>query len=104
MPPTLTGLTPRYLHDADVYRCPRLVAAEKRFPEAIQPAPGGAVDYGYANWLATDDHPSEAVAWDSHPRHNGRANVLYLSGAVQRVGADALAELNRATVGREVER
>ncbi|MBM3497975.1 MAG: type II secretion system protein, partial [Armatimonadetes bacterium] len=46
-PPTLTDLTPRYLHDPDVYRCPRVEAAARRFPREPRALPEGEPDYGY---------------------------------------------------------
>jgi len=95
-PPELTALTPRYLHDRDVYRCPRVVAAEKRFPEQGRTTPEGGTDYAYVPGLAQDDHPKEAVVWDRGPWHRHHANVLYLSGAVRRVDEAELKRLNAA--------
>ena len=94
LPPELTGLTPRYLHDTDVYRCPRVEAAMKRFPEEPRPVPEDEPDYAYRAGLAHDDHPREAVAWDRGPWHRHGGNVLYLSGAVAHVEAAELARLN----------
>jgi len=93
-PPELTALTPRYLYERDVYRCPRVVAAEKRFPEQGRITPEGGIDYAYMPGLAHDDHPREAVVWDREPWHRHGANVLYLSGAVSRVDEQQLRELN----------
>jgi hypothetical protein len=99
--PGLRALTPRYLHDDDVYRCPTTRDWELRWGPALKPEPPGSVDYAYHPGLAIDDRPQEAVAWDSAPRHHDRGNVLTLSGAVKPVRAAALADLNRsATAGR----
>jgi len=105
-PPQLTALTPRYLHDLDIYRCPKLVAAEKRFPEAHLPSPGNEVDYAYVPGLAHDDHPKEPIVWDREPWHRGGGNVLYLSGAVARVDEGELKRVNASLggVGVEVQR
>jgi prepilin-type N-terminal cleavage/methylation domain-containing protein len=95
-PPELPALTPRYLYERDIYRCPRVVAAEKRFPEQGRVTPEGGTDYAYMPGLAQDDHPKEAVAWDREPWHRRGANVLYLSGAVTRVDEAELKRLNAA--------
>jgi len=94
LPPELTALTPRYLHDTDIYRCPRVVAAEKQWPGAVDRTLVGGTDYAYRSGLANDDHPREAVVWDREPWHRHGANVLYLSTAVRRVDADELDRLN----------
>ena len=93
-PPTLTGLTPRYLHDTDIYRCPRVETAAGYFPEEPRPSPEGEPDYAYRPGLAHDDHPGEAVAWDRGPWHRGGGHALYLSGAVQRAEAGEIARLS----------
>jgi type II secretory pathway pseudopilin PulG len=95
LPPTVTALTPRYLHDYDIYRCPKVVAAEKRWPKEYPAPPEGTSDYAYAPGLANDDHPRDAVAWDREPWHRHGGNVLYLSGAVAHVEAAELDRLNR---------
>ena len=94
LPPALTGLSPRYLHDPDVYCCPRVESALARFPDEPSPVPAGAPHYAYRPGLAHDDLPQEAVAWDRGPWHRGGANVLYLSGAVEHMGEAQLDHLN----------
>jgi competence protein ComGC len=93
-PPKLTDLTPRYLHVADVYLCPRVVAAEKRFPREARVAPEGEPHYAYRPGLAHDDLPQEAIVWDRGSWHRDQANVLYLSGAVTRLEPAELDHLN----------
>jgi len=85
LPPELTGLTPRYLEDVAVYRCPSAVVVEKRYPQLFEPAPLGTVDYVYVAGLAIDDRPGFEVVWDNAARHGGKANVLYLSSRVEKL-------------------
>jgi len=95
-PPRLTDLTPRYLHDMDIYDCPRVAAAERRFPNEPPVTPEGEPDYAYRPGLAHDDHPAEALVWDRGPWHRGGGNVLYVSGAATHVDAPELNRLNAA--------
>ncbi len=84
-PPEVAALTPRYLDDVEIYRCPSAVVVEERYPQLFEPAPVGTVDYAYAPGLAIDDRPDLEVAWDDAGRHGGGANVLYLSSRVEKL-------------------
>lgn len=102
MPPESVGLlalVPRYLHDCDVFRCPTVAAQEKLWSGEARPPGPDAVDYAYRPGLAADDLPSEAIVWDSAPRHRDGGNVLYLSGRV--VWVDAR-ELERTAGSRPI--
>lgn len=92
LPAEITALTPRYLDDAGVFRCPSAELREKRHPRLFPASPPDTVDFTYRAGLAIDDHPSVAAAWDNGPRHRG-GNVAYLSGRVQRVDPVTLAAL-----------
>jgi type II secretory pathway pseudopilin PulG len=71
LPPRLTTLSPRYLAETGVFRCPRVVAAEKRLSDHGYLVEPRTLHYAYQPGLCIDDRPEEAVVWDSVARHRG---------------------------------